>query len=189
MLARNTCVQDLISTHRNLQGVWPRRNRCGHVCIVDAHHVWEMDTLGFEPRAFRMRSGCDTTTPCAQLICHGASPLGWQTPYRPGGNTNHYTTADSAQGGIGAHIPQIRPGSANDRSMLHTCSADVPKAMWTHWGLNPGPSACEADVIPLHHVPLNAVQTDVTFPTSQKASGAEHSAGGRSQCFTNGKRM
>jgi hypothetical protein len=26
-----------------------------------------MDTLGFEPRAFRMRSGCDTTTPCAQL--------------------------------------------------------------------------------------------------------------------------
>ena len=25
--------------------------------------------------------------------------------------------------------------------------------MWTHWGLNPGPSACEADVIPLHHVP------------------------------------
>ena len=24
-----------------------------------------MDTLGFEPRAFCMRSGCDTTTPCA----------------------------------------------------------------------------------------------------------------------------
>ena len=24
---------------------------------------------------------------------------------------------------------------------------------WTHWGLNPGPSACEADVIPLHHSP------------------------------------
>ena len=27
---------------------------------------------------------------------------------------------------------------------------------WTHWDLNPGPSACEADVIPLHHVPLDA---------------------------------
>ena len=26
-------------------------------------------------------------------------------------------------------------------------------AKWTHWDLNPGPSACEADVIPLHHVP------------------------------------
>ena len=25
----------------------------------------KMDTQGFEPRAFRMRSGCDTTTPCA----------------------------------------------------------------------------------------------------------------------------
>ena len=35
-----------------------------------------MDTLGIEPRAFRMRSGCDTTTPCARVplaICkHGA---------------------------------------------------------------------------------------------------------------------
>ena len=28
----------------------------------------EMDTLGFEPRAFRMRSGCDNTTPCALCI-------------------------------------------------------------------------------------------------------------------------
>ena len=27
-----------------------------------------MDTLGFEPRAFRMGSGCDTTTPCAELM-------------------------------------------------------------------------------------------------------------------------
>ena len=29
----------------------------------------------------------------------------------------------------------------------------VKKKKWTHWDLNPGPSACEADVIPLHHVP------------------------------------
>ena len=27
-----------------------------------------MDTLGIEPRASRMLSGCDTTTPCAQLL-------------------------------------------------------------------------------------------------------------------------
>ena len=27
-----------------------------------------MDTLGIEPRASRMLSGCDTTTPCAQLM-------------------------------------------------------------------------------------------------------------------------
>ena len=25
---------------------------------------------------------------------------------------------------------------------------------WTHWRLSPGPSACRASVIPLHHVPL-----------------------------------
>ena len=29
--------------------------------------IYIMDTLGFEPRALRMRSGCDTTTPCAHL--------------------------------------------------------------------------------------------------------------------------
>ena len=28
--------------------------------------AYQMDTLGIEPRAFRMRSGCDTTTPCAR---------------------------------------------------------------------------------------------------------------------------
>ena len=30
---------------------------------------------------------------------------------------------------------------------------------WTHWDLNPGPSACEADVIPLHHVPNGKLRT------------------------------
>ena len=62
-----------------------------------------MDTLGFEPRAFRMRSGCDTTTPCARLTdatmdasgnCSGNSqnrleaqrsqgqPISWKYLYR-----------------------------------------------------------------------------------------------------------
>ena len=27
---------------------------------------WDLDTLGIEPRASRMLSGCDTTTPCAR---------------------------------------------------------------------------------------------------------------------------
>ena len=38
------------------------------------------------------------------------------------------------------------------RLLLHV---EICCLMWTHWDLNPGPSACEADVIPLHHVPLN----------------------------------
>ena len=29
----------------------------------------KLDTLGIEPRAFRMRSGCDTSTPCALCMC------------------------------------------------------------------------------------------------------------------------
>ena len=33
----------------------------------------------------------------------------------------------------------------------------APEKIWTHWDLNPGPSACEADVIPLHHVPCAQV--------------------------------
>ena len=32
-----------------------------------------VDTLGIEPRAFRMRSGCDTTTPCALRMCNVTS--------------------------------------------------------------------------------------------------------------------
>ena len=40
---------------------------CGDPAFVDGSEgeVEEMDTLGIEPRASRMLSGCDTTTPCA----------------------------------------------------------------------------------------------------------------------------
>ena len=51
----------------------------------------------------------------------------------------------------------IAPPDCNtnwSRKML-TCHAPLGVQKWTHWGLNPGPSACEADVIPLHHVPLD----------------------------------
>ena len=40
---------------------------------------------------------------------------------------------------------------------MHGGNATALKMLnWTHWGLNPGTSACEADVIPLHHVPMRA---------------------------------
>ena len=35
-----------------------------------------MDTLGFEPRASRELSGCDTTTPCGK-------PFGWSPELAP----------------------------------------------------------------------------------------------------------
>jgi hypothetical protein len=34
---------------------------------------YKVDTLGFEPRALRMRSGCDAITPCAHLL-KGSGP-------------------------------------------------------------------------------------------------------------------
>ena len=34
------------------------------------------------------------------------------------------------------------------------CRIEAVEA-WTHWDLNPEPSACGADVMPLHHVPLS----------------------------------
>ena len=44
-----------------------------------------------------------------------------------------------------------------DKNGSDDSNANNPRSKeqeWTHWDLNPGPSACEADVIPLHHVPL-----------------------------------
>ena len=36
---------------------------------------------------------------------------------------------------------------------------DQRRQQWTHWDLNPGPSACEADVLPLHHEPAGQFQS------------------------------
>ena len=41
----------------------PRNKACTTTTQTSKQH--KLDTLGIEPRAFRMRSGCDTTTPCA----------------------------------------------------------------------------------------------------------------------------
>ena len=41
--------------------------------------------------------------------------------------------------------------------MSGLCGPRAVAKKWTHWDLNPGPSACEADVIPLHHEPSDMV--------------------------------
>ena len=43
---------------------------------------------------------------------------------------------------------------ANNQPRMVKGPRDRNSPTWTHWGLNPGPSACEADVIPLRHVPV-----------------------------------
>ena len=57
---------------------------------------------------------------------------------------------------------RLRPNTPNVASLTYGPTIGVfvlarQKAdiMWTHWDLNPGPSACEADVISLHHAPAH----------------------------------
>ena len=105
-----------------------------------------MDTLGFEPRAFRMQSGCDTTTPCARLCFEPSviTALG-----------RHDTSEE--------FFAQITTYPERRTAAL-VVTRPLRELAWTHWDLNPGPSACEADVIPLHHVPP-------CFSISHKAAG------------------
>ena len=44
------------------------------------------------------------------------------------------------------------------------CLSRVPLKNWTCRGLNPRPSACKADVIPLHHKPYADGRDTFTFP-------------------------
>ena len=53
------------------------------------------------------------------------------------------------------------------------------KVVWTHWGLSPGPSACEADVIPLHHVPLTGLSRSRTRTIVTVASPPDRTRGCR----------
>ena len=80
----------------------------------------KMDALGFEPRAFRMRSGCDTTTPCAQLVDDGARANQSQTRTR---------ARSSAQRGCERAQPRSRDAlwhalSAAPRSGARVASPD-----------------------------------------------------------------
>ena len=84
------------------------------------------------------------------------------------------------------YIKQIQNKIQNNTCIINTCVNPCKRACnhlttlkWTHWGLNPGPSACEADVIPLHHVPL-AKLTWVVF----KAFYLEQRIARKANCFT-----
>ena len=74
---------------------------------------------------------------------------------------------EHGQTGDGGRLQRNRVASSTSRAPRvvlargRECSvaqrmAPEQKSAWTRWGSNPGPSAREADVIPLHHEPLNA---------------------------------
>lgn len=82
-----------------------------------------MDTLGIEPRAFRMRSGCDTTTPCALDILPGnmCGP-NCSCTYRPnlersGSNWIRKVELDNSRGTI-AYLVAPRSQSAKDAGSM-----------------------------------------------------------------------
>ena len=98
---------------------------------------------------------------CIGIACVSRRPCMNQTH---GEHTRPATTLSSALG-VPPWPRQLQFDSTFGQSYVHTtrshqqCEgyAIVRKRepnMWTHWDLNPGPSACEADVIPLHHEPV-----------------------------------
>ena len=100
-----------------------------------------MDTLGFEPRAFRMRSGCDTTTPCAlevdtlvraYCVTSGAA--------RPGVARNWATVHVARSGELGgASCASSWPRFVGLREVLlqhqhYDHQLGAPTCAWTHLG-------------------------------------------------------
>ena len=67
-IARRRCAAQSLVLPWNSTGAL----QCPEVCRpgIISGVVASTDTLGFEPRAFRMRSGCDATTPCALLLAN-----------------------------------------------------------------------------------------------------------------------
>ena len=76
---RMSCYQRLTrATETNMEVEFISCNCLSVLCCVFTTYAYgkqlhmldpnaiEMDTLGIEPRASRMLSGCDTTTPCAR---------------------------------------------------------------------------------------------------------------------------
>ena len=59
----------------------PKPHDCFRVPEREVDNDCHLDTLGFEPRAFRVRSGCETTTPCAPLLM-SAPPRAWRAARR-----------------------------------------------------------------------------------------------------------
>ena len=84
VLPRAPDVIGVVGCTRHTQGRW----------ALTSLGLESMDTLGFEPRALRTRSGCDTTTPCAR--CPGTVPGVVLTPHPPPPPFTH-VAATSAQ--------------------------------------------------------------------------------------------
>ena len=68
---------------------------------------------------------------------------------------------DACLGNVNDEVHSVRGCIGTDillAATMHIWIAKKRIKKWTHWDLNPGPSACEADVMPLHHAPVYAAR-------------------------------
>ena len=98
--------------------------------------IWraEMDTLGIEPRAFRMRSGCDTTTPCARDCCAPAMSIPAIAQL-----VEHLTVEPCSNQMVPGSIPGGRNSCANAHPMAASNLRRICETS-RHRGSNPGRS-------------------------------------------------
>ena len=61
------CWGDFVASHRAFQVALALAGELETIVSLLKNKTL-VDTLGIEPRAFRMRSGCDATTPCAPYL-------------------------------------------------------------------------------------------------------------------------
>ena len=104
-----------------------------------------MDTLGFEPRAFHMRSGCDTTTPCALEKKRRKTPVFALLCYsRLGSSDRHW--------GVPIHVLATLQGVcwlAKITKRIGSCTcARCKRAKCQDPGSNRGPSDLQSDALP-----------------------------------------
>ena len=113
---------------------------CARMCVPHACASRREAALG--PRASKM--------PARMPLAHTHAHIHTHTHTR-----TRTPTSTCARACAHAHAQRQAPdsdGSAGTSHVEQACAK--PPTKWTHWDLSPGPSACGADVIPLHHVPI-----------------------------------
>ena len=118
----------------------------GRTAIITYHACTYAWTLGFEPRAFRMRSGCGTTTPCAQLT----------STWSCGHTTQTAQDRCGKRGGPHVRADGIIGKDASDKVTIHNMDVRI-----TYWG---GRMVARSGRGKLHQHSRLALSHDVPWP-------------------------
>ena len=167
--ARSACR--VVGGHRGmalLAGKWthwdlnPGPSACG-ADVIPLHH---------EPHVARARHKSSDTKGTEDFPAAGCSGLASCLPRRPRLKTLGANRDPHSRHGL----RKAEGRSASRASKGFGAPRQWPQK-WTHWDLNPGPSACGADVIPLHHEP-HVSSDQAKAPGGHNASLARRGASG-----------